>query len=99
MEIGQPKIGQTRWGQGRVQPGTLIGTDRRTTSGPAVIQPRKQAGHMTARFRSANIHTKKFLASQGPSTHDPNSSNRSVLVMNEVTSCQRLYLRALASMS
>ena len=35
--IGQPRIGQTRWGQGRFQPVTLIGTDRRIPSRPAVI--------------------------------------------------------------
>lgn len=60
------EIDQTRWGQGRVQPGTLIGTGLRAPSGPAVIQPRKQARHMTASFRSVNITPKNSLQVRGP---------------------------------
>jgi len=70
MAIGQPKTGQTRWGQGRFQPATLIGTGLRMPSGPAVMcaAPKGRTHDCELPIRSS---PQKNLASAGPSTHDP----------------------------
>ena len=46
----------------------MFGTGSRVPSGPAVIQPRQQAGHMIAIDPSVGI-LNLVLASKGPSTH------------------------------
>jgi hypothetical protein len=46
----------------------MFGTCSRMPSRPAVIAPRKQAGHMTA--PDQQHQTLKPLVSEGPSTHD-----------------------------
>jgi len=48
---------------------TLFGTGSRTPSGPAVMTPRQQAGHMIALDLPVRILV-EALAFEGPSTHE-----------------------------
>src|SRR5258707_15083162 len=49
MAIGRPEDQQSPYGDKRAStPSLCLGADPRNPSGPAVIAPRQQAGHMTA---------------------------------------------------
>src|ERR1700751_6178589 len=55
-------------GHGRQSPCLCLGPDPRITSGPAVMVPRKQAGHMTCTRPQAERQI--LLATRASSTHD-----------------------------
>jgi len=55
------------------EPQSAEGPDPRTTSGPAVVVPRKQAGHMTCTGPPAERQI--LLAMRASSTHDPQQTS------------------------
>lgn len=65
MAVGKPKIGQTRWGQGRVEPATLIGTDRRRPSGPAVLRTAQTGRTHDCKPPITRHRSKKSLQARG----------------------------------
>src|SRR5499426_2223993 len=71
-------------GHGHQSPCECLGPDPRTTSGPAVVVPRKQAGHMTCTRPSAERQI--LLAMRASSTHDPMYALQEVFV-DPIQSC------------
>ena len=65
MAIGKPRIGQTRWGQGRFKPACLIGTNPRRPSGPAVICTAQTGRTHDCKSPIAHHRSKKSLQARG----------------------------------
>jgi len=91
MVIGQPRIGQTRWGQGRFQPVTLIGTDRRIPSRPAVICTAPTGRTHDCKLPITHRASKKSLQARGR----PHMSPVSELCCRIKVNCSESALAAL----
>src|SRR5271166_2382178 len=70
MTIGRTDDPENPLGAKACEAASVFGTGSRTPSGPAVMAPRRQAGHMIAIDPPVRILVSS-LASKGPSTHAP----------------------------